>query len=344
MVKSTVFVSGANGYIALHIIDLLLKGGYKVIGSVRSEEKAEKIKQQFQNHSDLSTVIVPDLSKEDAFDDVFDKIGCQLDVVLHTASPVAFESDDVENDLLIPAVKGTKSILTSIMNHAKSVKKVVVTSSMAAIANPADMANPEIRVSEKDWNTSTWEESQLNAMFAYFGSKKFAEKAVWDFIEENKPNVSFTVSTIMPAYVFGPQLFVEPGQTAYNMSAEMINKLIHTKEEKDLKRICGYFVDVRDVAKSHLVAIERESCANKRLLLCSEPFTYQKILDIVNSEFPELKGHTFVGNPGTSDEIFRRESCTIDSSYTKSLMDFDYYSLKESIVDCTAQILKAKVA
>lgn len=35
----TVFVSGATGFIALHVVHDLLKAGYKVIGSGRSQEK-----------------------------------------------------------------------------------------------------------------------------------------------------------------------------------------------------------------------------------------------------------------------------------------------------------------
>ena len=37
--KTVVFVSGATGFIALHVVDDLLKTGYKVIGSGRSQEK-----------------------------------------------------------------------------------------------------------------------------------------------------------------------------------------------------------------------------------------------------------------------------------------------------------------
>jgi hypothetical protein len=34
------------------------------------------------------------------------------------------------------------------------------------------------------------------------GSKAFAEKAAWEFVEKEKP--SFTLATILPTLVFGP--------------------------------------------------------------------------------------------------------------------------------------------
>jgi nucleoside-diphosphate-sugar epimerase len=39
-------------------------------------------------------------------------------------------------------------------------------------------------------------------MMGYRASKTFAEKAAWDFIEQEKPN--FSISTINPPMVFGP--------------------------------------------------------------------------------------------------------------------------------------------
>ena len=55
-----------------------------------------------------------------------------------------------------PAIKGTRGILKSIKAYAPTVKRVVITSSFAAIVN-ADKHPPIY--SEKDWNPVTWEEA-----------------------------------------------------------------------------------------------------------------------------------------------------------------------------------------
>ena len=46
---TSVFVSGATGYIAQHIVKTLLEKNYKVVGSVRSTEKGEKLKKLLQS-------------------------------------------------------------------------------------------------------------------------------------------------------------------------------------------------------------------------------------------------------------------------------------------------------
>lgn len=126
--------------------------------------------------------IVEDIAAPNAFDKVFQKHGKEIKVVLHIASPVHFNTTDFEKDLLIPAVNGTKSILEAIKNYAAdSVEKVVITSSVAALASPGDMKDTSFVVNEESWNKDTWESCQANAVSAYCGSKKFAEKLLGIF-------------------------------------------------------------------------------------------------------------------------------------------------------------------
>ena len=80
-------LSGATGFITQYVIDELLKTEkYKVIGSARSQEKADKLLSQF-NNSNLSMEIVPNIAEPDAFGHIFAKYAKDIKVVLHTASP-----------------------------------------------------------------------------------------------------------------------------------------------------------------------------------------------------------------------------------------------------------------
>ena len=90
-----------------------------------------------------------------------------FDYVLHTASPFHFNVQDPEKDFLDPAIKGTTGVLASIKKYAPSVKRVVVTSSFAAIVNPAK--HPEV-YDETLWNPVTWEEAK-NPSNTYRASK-----------------------------------------------------------------------------------------------------------------------------------------------------------------------------
>lgn len=83
----TVFVTGATGFIAQHIIDQLLKEGYKVIGSVRTSQKGDNLVKLY-NNPNFSYEVVKDLTNsEEDFDNAL-KAHPEIEVVLHTASPV----------------------------------------------------------------------------------------------------------------------------------------------------------------------------------------------------------------------------------------------------------------
>jgi hypothetical protein len=76
--------------IAAHVLEQLLERGYKVVTTVRSEDKAQKIRDAHKDlgKDDLDIVIVPDIAQPDAFDEVVKIPG--IEYVLHTASPFHF--------------------------------------------------------------------------------------------------------------------------------------------------------------------------------------------------------------------------------------------------------------
>lgn len=121
--------------------------------------------------------------------------------MIHTASPFHFNAQDIQKDLLDPALHGTVGVLKAIKANAPTVKRVVITSSFAALVNPSKGTWPEHTYSEKDWSPLTHEEALQSQAAGYRASKTFAERAAWDFVEEEKPN--FDLATINPPMVFG---------------------------------------------------------------------------------------------------------------------------------------------
>ncbi|QLQ79348.1 hypothetical protein HG537_0B06960 [Torulaspora globosa] len=337
----TVLISGATGFIAQHIVNELLKQDYKVIGTVRTQEKADKLKKQFGNNPNLSLELVSDIAAPNAFDEVFKKHGSEVKVVLHTASPFFVTSTEYEKDLLIPAVNGTKSILESIKKYAAdSVERVVVTSSFAAMLDLEKADDASVVFNEESWNPATWESCQVNGGAAYCGSKKLAEAAAWEFLRENRKAVKFELSTVNPVYVFGPQLFDEDVKDTLNTSCEFINALIHNKPEaKHMQEFRSNYIDVRDVSRAHLVAFQKKEAIGKRLLLTNGRFSYQELEDILNEDFPQLKGKILVGNPGSGKEAYKNMP-TIDNTKTREILGYPFKSLKETVDDTAAQILR----
>jgi uncharacterized protein YbjT (DUF2867 family) len=61
--NALILVSGANGFIAAHVIHVLLEKGYRVRGTVRSAAKIPHLQKVFGGYGDkLEIVVVPDIT------------------------------------------------------------------------------------------------------------------------------------------------------------------------------------------------------------------------------------------------------------------------------------------
>lgn len=63
-----VLVSGANGFIALHVVSILLEQGFTVRGTVRSAEKGRLLAERFQGTygERFEWIVVDDIAKVSA--------------------------------------------------------------------------------------------------------------------------------------------------------------------------------------------------------------------------------------------------------------------------------------
>jgi NADPH:quinone reductase-like Zn-dependent oxidoreductase len=70
-IGSTVVITGANGYIASHVADLLLGLGYLVRGTVRSEKPwLDQLFEEKYGKGKFQSVVLPDLAAEGVYKDV----------------------------------------------------------------------------------------------------------------------------------------------------------------------------------------------------------------------------------------------------------------------------------
>ncbi|KAG5361505.1 putative NADPH-dependent methylglyoxal reductase GRP2 [Yarrowia sp. C11] len=335
---TTVLVTGATGFIAGHVVGDLLAAGHKVIGTIRHLDKAVKLMEAFPE-ANLSNQLVfetlTDVRHEDELKRIFEKHP-DITVVMHTASPFFFDSKDVVKDLLEPAVEGTKAVLQATQVSGTNVKKVVLTSSIAAMLDPFRQKDPNFVATEFTWNPVTWTQAadSNDGELAYVASKTFAEREAWDYLKRNKPH--FTLTTVNPAAVFGPHATkLDPKQL--NTSNDLINNIaLDTKPEDPPSQYAFMWVDVRDVARAHTLAMDH-GLDDRRLLLCNGKFAAQDILDIINKDFPEIRGKIATGNPGTgkqeSNNIFNYNNDVT----RQELPSLKWIGLEQSIVDFTKQ-------
>ncbi|KAK6197926.1 protein induced by osmotic stress [Scheffersomyces amazonensis] len=333
MTASTVFISGATGFIAQHIILQLLKKGYNVVGQVRSSSKGDALAKDVKS-SRFSYEVVEVLEKEGAFDNALASHP-EVSVFIHTASPVTFSPEDNERDVLIPAINGTKNVLASIKKVAPQIKRVILTSSAVASGSFAELQDPKFIGGEDSWNPITYEQAVSgDAVAAYEGSKKFAEQAAWDFVKKEHPK--FSLTAILPVYVFGPQAFVS-GLKSLNETTQLIANVLQLKKDDPIPPVENSYVDVRDAAAAHIGAFEKDSAAGKRLLVTSGRFHYQNVVDIVRENFPQYADQLPIGTPAGKNQ-FAGYTKLEDSNATQ-ILGIDYIGFKKVISDEIKQIL-----
>ncbi|KAK6453757.1 protein induced by osmotic stress [Scheffersomyces xylosifermentans] len=327
---TTVFVSGASGYIASQTVAELISRGYDVVGSVRSAAKGDPLVSYFGNK--FKYEVVRTLEQEGAFNESL-KRHPEVTYFLHTASPAVFVAEDNEKEILLPAINGTKFLLQSIKNYAPQIKGVVITSSMIAMVSPEDLDNPKFAGGESFWSDIAYEDGLKDSHAAYRVSKTFAEKAAWEFVEKEGPN--FTLTTINPALVFGPQANDESAKGTLNVTAEIVSSIYKLNKDDKLPRIAGPFADVRDVAKAHVLAIEKEDAQGQRIIVCAQRFNAQSILNILRKNFPDLQDKLPVGNP--ADDDFS-PYLPFNDIKSREILGLDYISLEQCVVDSINQI------
>ncbi|KAJ7612407.1 NAD-P-binding protein [Mycena polygramma] len=217
---SLVLVTGANGFIASHVVDQLLAKGYNVRGTSRSADKSKWLYEVFDKKygpGRFEGISVPDMVADGAFDEAVKGVSG----IVHLASVLTF-SDKVD-EVVPPTVKGTLEVLKAAAKEPR-VKSVVLTSSSTACLLP--VVGKKIVATEDTWNETAMEETRTNPkappFTVYAASKAEAEKAFWRFAKENKPH--YQLSTVVPDANFGPIL--KPKGEATSSTASWVIRLM----------------------------------------------------------------------------------------------------------------------
>jgi len=336
-----VLLTGANGFIGSHILDQLLKAGHSVRSVVRSAPKAKQILIDFPNYGNkLETAIVPDITTQGAFNEAV-RSNPPFDTIIHTASPFLYRVIKDNSEFINPAIQGTAEVLKAVKEFAPEVKRVIITSSCAAVVDfSADpFASPQKVYTESDWNPTTLEVALAGtAGNAYQASKKFAEKAAWDFLEKEKPN--FDLVTLTPPMVYGPIRHTVPNVKELNESnARIYNLFINTNKDAPIPpNGMHIYTDVRELATAHLLAMTSPQASNQRFVICSGQIGSQEISDMLRANIPELENRTPVGTPGGNP--LPDTAYTASSEKAKKELGLKFRSKEETFVDLAKQLLE----
>ena len=152
MSAETVLVTGGSGFIGSHTLLQVLSQGYRVRTTVRSLRREPEVRALLASGgakpgADL-TFFAADLTSDAGWAEAV--TGCHF--VLHIASPLPVSQPKNENDLIIPARDGVLRVLRAA--HAADVRRVVLTSSFAAIAYSQKLVDSQF--TEINWTDPAW--------------------------------------------------------------------------------------------------------------------------------------------------------------------------------------------
>ncbi|EWZ31443.1 NAD dependent epimerase/dehydratase [Fusarium oxysporum Fo47] len=332
----SLLITGSSGYIGTHIVGHALQNGWQVRATTRSEAGIAKLETTFPYaFEQLKFAIVPDFTKHEAYHSILAGV---TDIV-HAASPFNLQPQDNAKDVLEPAIQGILAILEAAIRYGPQVRRVINISSFAAIVDMSKGLRPGHTYSERDWNPMTYDRAVAtsNGPAAYCASKSLAERAMWDWMENNKLNVPFTLSVINPPWVFGPY-YADPDLGTLCESVAALWCLFGAKTVPPTD-FAG-FVDVRDVAKAVMLVLDNPAAAGRRFLLGAN-FDWQTAADIIRKRFMAARDRVPAGRPGYG----KLESVyNIDGGQAQQVLGLVYTPLDSALYSTVCQLLKAEEA
>jgi len=301
-----VVVTGATGYLGMHIVKKCVERGYTTRGTIRSANKAEALKSLFPNVE----LFEADLLKEGSFDKAFQG----ADYVFHAASPFKlYDVTDPQKELIDPAVQGTINVLASAAKTG-SVKRVVLTSSVASV----DGTRPDGHIyTENDWNLESLPTGATDEVYSY--GKRVAEQSALDFVEKQKP--SFDLVVFCPSFIVGPPLSATNDDSLSVQTVRMFFWGVSGGNNVGV-------VDVRDVAEAQVKAVENQNAHGRYLLASPDSKTDAELMEILvksgefaNVAFPEEEAPSTVSRKKFSSEKAKQELNLVFTPLETSLVD-----------------------
>lgn len=276
-----VAVTGAAGFIGGWVVSDLLDRGYRVRACVRDiddDMKVSFLRAMPAFASGRLTLHAADLDEPGCFDDLFR--GC--DGVAHVSHVSTYDDPGY--------VRRTCDHIVASIESSGSVRRVVVTSSIAAVISEADITElarrpvvDEERIPDETSPKRTPERGQGYSIGKVIAERAFADAAAasgrWDAI------------TVCPADNIGPILSAHQGRVNWQ---GLIGKMVEGQCE--IFHVTGPYrpwmiVDVRDNAACHVGLLESSKVRNgdRFIAMSTETRDYETIAASIDRVLPELR-------------------------------------------------------
>ncbi|KAI9443362.1 NAD-P-binding protein [Lactarius indigo] len=309
-----------------------------VVSTVRSHNVA-RVSKGYESFGDrFAAVVVEDLVTSDPLAAVKG-----VDAIIHVASPLY--SSDTPEAILETAVTGTTRILDAAL--VAGVKKLVITESIVSLAAPVDFWK-DAAITEKSYSPLRREDGLKPGapdFVVYSTSKSLSDITVRNF---KRDHPDFDVATIHLSYVYGPlgsgQVYHTPAtgtnQHVYEFIAGPPGRPVPPYDP--VIRFPPLSVDVRDVARAHVLALKLppSSESPKRFVLSTTTFTSKEAIELLAEKRPELKERLPVI---TGNEPLLGPVATLDTSKTESELGMrNYVKWQDTVLDTVDDLLRVE--
>ncbi|KAK3277286.1 hypothetical protein CYMTET_14693 [Cymbomonas tetramitiformis] len=313
-----VAVTGASGFIGSHIVKQLLERGYTVHATVRNKDDPVKTEhlRKMEGLGGALKLYSADLDVAGSFDEAFRG----SHVVVHTAAEVDISNKDPQK-VVNASTKGSFNVLDSIAKSG-TVKRLVHTSSIAAIVRTD---YPEgYHYSEADYNThSTIENGE-----AYAYAKYLAEHMV----VERCNTMKLDVVVINPGYVLGECL----SKAHTKASPYFVRNLLFGGT---LPNLWCSFVDVADVAKAHVQAVDATGVVGRRFILSGDSDTCAVSMDELGACCQRVRPDIAWPTTQFIDMGELSKKCTFDNSASKQVLGISYADFPSMVTRTISSML-----
>lgn len=232
-----------------------------------------------------------------------------------------------------PAIAGTQSILEAAKTEPR-VRRIVITSSMSAVVDPALGAGAGHTYSGAEWCPVSYADgAQAGAppITAYRAAKKYAERAAWDCVRAD-PAPHFDLVTFCPPMVYGPVVHPVAHIGDLNTSSADLWRHAGCGEAAPASTLTACWVDVRDLAYAHVEAVVRPGVGNRRYTIAAPGhFTWAEAIAALRATFPWAK-EELKEMPLEEPDVF-----LVDGEAAAKDLGFSYRDFRETVIDAIGQ-------
>ena len=238
--------------------------------------------------------------------------------------------------------------MVSLASQDELWKKTTITEKCELPKNgdAADLWNPYPPTAYNPQTTEDALKPGASGLVVYAVSKALADRAVRDF---KRAHPELDLTTIHPSYIYGP---LGSGQV-YSAPGAGTNRFIYALLTGAPGRpLSGYdpavrgpplSVDVRDVARAHVLALKVPPSADgapKRFIVSSSRFTWKEAVELIAQARPELKGRLPVVT-GNEPEV--APFATLDTSATETVLGLkNYVKWQDTVLDTIDDLLRVE--